>query len=201
MRIVAGRFGGRRLETPPGDRTRPTTDRVRESLFSMLEARYELAGVSVLDLFAGSGALGLEALSRGAEKVTFVERDRRACTCIRANISTLDVGPQCTLVCRGVEQYLRASRKAHIDTDRTSDRQPTLEARSGLPNAHPFRIVFADPPYADHTLDLVDSVRPLVEVAGVLVLEHEATYDASTSDYHQLTRRYGRTAISLFEFA
>ena len=71
-RVIAGRYGGRRLKAPPGDATRPTADRVREALFSILGAR--VPGALVLDLFAGSGALGLEALSRGAQAVTFVER-------------------------------------------------------------------------------------------------------------------------------
>ena len=83
MRVVAGRFGGRTLRAPPGRDTRPTSDRVREALFSMLGP---LDGARVLDLYAGSGALGIEALSRGAERVTFVERWRPAQAAIEANL-------------------------------------------------------------------------------------------------------------------
>lgn len=91
-RIIAGTHGGRTLRTPPGSGTRPTSDRVREALFSALDARDAVAGAHVLDLYAGSGALGLEALSRGAASVVLVESDRRAADTIRGNIRTLGVG-------------------------------------------------------------------------------------------------------------
>ena len=90
MRIIAGRWRGRPLLAPPGDSTRPTADRVREALFSMLASRLgSFEGLQVADLFAGSGALGLEALSRGAAHCVFVENDRRAADAIRANIASL----------------------------------------------------------------------------------------------------------------
>ena len=90
MRIIAGRWRGRPLLAPPGDSTRPTADRVREALFSMLASRLGgFEGLQVADLFAGSGALGLEALSRGAAHCVFVENDRRAVEAIRANIAAL----------------------------------------------------------------------------------------------------------------
>jgi len=88
MRVVAGRLRGRRLVAPPGADTRPTSDRVREALFSILGSMEHL---DVLDLFAGSGALGIEALSRGARHATFVERDRRAVATIRRNLEALDL--------------------------------------------------------------------------------------------------------------
>lgn len=87
-RIVAGAAGGRRLEVPPSG-TRPTSDRVREAMFSALQAAVDLDGAAVLDLYAGSGALGLEALSRGAAKATFVESDRRAADILRRNAQAL----------------------------------------------------------------------------------------------------------------
>jgi 16S rRNA (guanine966-N2)-methyltransferase len=86
VRVVAGEFGGRRLRMPKGAPTRPTADRVREALFSMLG---DLSGVRVLDLYAGSGALGIEALSRGAESALFVERDPRAVSVIERNLADL----------------------------------------------------------------------------------------------------------------
>ena len=122
MRIIAGAFRGRKLQAPEGMATRPTADRVRETLFSMLTSRLgSFEGLRVADLFAGSGALGLEALSRGAAFACFVEHDRRALDAIRGNIEAL-----------GVE-------------DRTQ-----LLARSALalPLAEPFDLLFADPPYA-----------------------------------------------------
>lgn len=90
MRIIAGEWRGRKLVAPKGDNTRPTADRTRETLFSMLASRLgSFEGLSVLDLFAGSGALGLEALSRGAAQCQFVEQDKAALDAIRANISAL----------------------------------------------------------------------------------------------------------------
>jgi 16S rRNA (guanine966-N2)-methyltransferase len=86
VRVVAGEFGGRRLAAPPGRGTRPTADRVREAMFSMLG---DVSGLRVLDLFAGSGALGIEALSRGAASATFVESDARAAATIRSNLDAL----------------------------------------------------------------------------------------------------------------
>jgi 16S rRNA (guanine966-N2)-methyltransferase len=94
-RIIGGVAGGRRIAVPPRG-TRPTTDRVRESLFNVVTARLDLTGLSVLDLYAGSGALGLEALSRGAASALFVESDRRAATVLERNIATLGL-PGATL--------------------------------------------------------------------------------------------------------
>ncbi len=123
MRVVAGRFGGRRLQAPPGSGTRPTSDRVREALFSMLGP---LDGERVLDLFAGSGALAIEALSRGAESAVLVERDARAADVVRANLAALDLlEPQVRVV--------RASAAAHLRTAREV--------------ADTYDLVFLDPPY------------------------------------------------------
>jgi 16S rRNA (guanine966-N2)-methyltransferase len=125
-RIVAGQAGGRRLAVPPGRGTRPTADRTREGLFAtVLALRGTLAGARVLDLYAGSGAIGLEALSRGAQDVLLVESDTRAARVIRGNIETLQL-PGARLL---------------------SDRVERVLARG--PGDHPPRdLVFADPPYA-----------------------------------------------------
>lgn len=122
MRIIAGEWRGRKLEAPAGVQTRPTADRTRETLFSMLASRLgSFDGLRVADLYAGSGALGLEALSRGAAHVTFVENDRSALKAIEANMKAL-----------GAQE--RASVRA---TSATS-----------LPGAPPFDLLFADPPYS-----------------------------------------------------
>ena len=126
MRIVAGRFGGRRIEAPPGAATRPTADRVREALFSILGP---LDGERVLDLYAGSGALGIEALSRGAAHVTFVESAPRALAAVKRNLAALAIGPQeAAVVRRDALRFLG-------------------EAPSAQPGAC-FHLVFADPPYS-----------------------------------------------------
>ncbi len=120
-RIIGGAAGGRRIAVPPRG-TRPTTDRVRESLFNILTARLELAGLRVLDLYAGSGALGLEALSRGAAAALFVESDARAGSVIARNIETLGL-PGATL------------------------RRGTVAAVLAAAAAAAFDLVLADPPY------------------------------------------------------
>lgn len=121
-RIISGQAGGRRLRTPGGDGTRPTSDRVREALFSALEARDAVEGAHVMDLYAGSGALGLEAASRGAASVLLVESDRGACGVIRANIA--DVGVAGARVQAG-----------------------TVEAALDRPAGLTYDLVLADPPY------------------------------------------------------
>jgi 16S rRNA (guanine966-N2)-methyltransferase len=120
MRIIAGKWRGRALEAPPGLATRPTSDRVREALFSMLASRLgSFEDLRVADLFAGSGALGLEALSRGAAHATFVESDARAAAALRRNGDKLGVNVE----------VLTGSALA-------------------LPKLQPFDLIFADPPYA-----------------------------------------------------
>src|SRR3954468_19260619 len=112
MRIVAGRWRGRRLVAPPGRTTRPTSDRVREALFSILGP---LDGERVLDLYAGSGAVGLEALSRGAAEATLVERDPAALRALRANVEAL--GADARVIAGDVAAFLRSAAQAdgHYD--------------------------------------------------------------------------------------
>jgi 16S rRNA (guanine966-N2)-methyltransferase len=124
MRITGGEFGGRHLRAPTGDRVRPTQGRVRGALFSMLAA--EVPGARVLDLFAGTGAVGLEALSRGAAAVVWVESDRRHCQALRANAAALGQGAAGRVVCADCVRWLRGAPEAGAAFD----------------------LVFADPPYA-----------------------------------------------------
>ena len=112
-RIIGGVAGGRRIAVPPRG-TRPTTDRVRESLFNIVGARRDLAGFAVLDLYAGSGALGLEALSRGAASALFVESDARAAAVIARNIAALDL-PGATLRRGAVATVLAAGASSPVD--------------------------------------------------------------------------------------
>jgi 16S rRNA (guanine966-N2)-methyltransferase len=123
VRVIAGRFGGRRLSAPRGARTRPTADRVRESLFSVLG---NLEGARVLDLFAGSGALGIEALSRGAAEATFVDSAPVALRALRENLAALEIGAEAA-------EVRRADARAFLRTARKSGRQ--------------YDLVFVDPPY------------------------------------------------------
>jgi 16S rRNA (guanine966-N2)-methyltransferase len=98
MRVVAGSARGRKIVAPPGLDVRPTLDRVRQAIFNALDARGAVEGARVIDLFAGSGALGIEAISRGAEHVTFVEHDRKSLTCIKENLESLGFMEQATIV-------------------------------------------------------------------------------------------------------
>ncbi|MEV7395962.1 16S rRNA (guanine(966)-N(2))-methyltransferase RsmD [Aeromicrobium sp. NPDC092404] len=153
-RIIAGAYGGRRIETPKGDSTRPTSDRVREAMFSSLES--ELGGfddeLRVLDLFAGSGALGLEALSRGAGSAVFVESDQRAATVIKANIRLLGAN--------GSVVRMKAG--------------PFVDQADGR-----FGLVFIDPPYAVATAVVAELVRRLKagRAADALFVVERATRD------------------------
>ena len=113
MRIIAGRWRGRPLKAPPGDVTRPTSDRTREALFSMLASRLgSFEGLDVADLFAGTGALGLEALSRGAAHATFVEQERAAVQALRANIAALAAAAE--VIASPVAALGKARRAHHI---------------------------------------------------------------------------------------
>ncbi|MEU4395846.1 16S rRNA (guanine(966)-N(2))-methyltransferase RsmD [Kribbella sp. NPDC023855] len=138
-RIVGGVAGGRRIAVPPGNGTRPTADRVREALFSSLEAEFGgFDGLRVLDLYAGSGAVGLEALSRGALQVVLVESDRVAAEVVAANIKAVGL-PGATLLTRPVEKVASG---------------PKLEG--------PVDLVFADPPYKLEAGELQDVLTALV---------------------------------------
>ena len=110
IRVVSGEFGGRKLAVPDGLATRPTTDKVRQAVFNSLDSAGLIDGAAVVDLFAGSGALGIEALSRGAATCVFVERDRAALHALRANISTLGLEQRTTVVTSDVPAWVPALR-------------------------------------------------------------------------------------------
>lgn len=177
VRIVAGVAGGRRLAVPPHG-TRPTSDRVREAVFSALQARRDLEGTRVLDLYAGSGALGFEALSRGAVHVRFVESDRRAAAVLHRNVETLGLpGAQVT----------------------TADVPAVLRGNPG----QAYDVVFADPPYAldEGALGAVLSALAgggWLAPAALVMVERpaKALAPAWPDGVSALTqRRYGDTAV------
>jgi 16S rRNA (guanine966-N2)-methyltransferase len=180
-RIVAGRYGGRRIATPAGADTRPTADRVREALFSTVETLVDLSEARFVDLYAGSGAVGLEAASRGAASVLLVESDRDAARAARANIATLDAAPIVTLSTSRVAQALSA----------------------GPPDGRPYDVVFADPPYAvpDGEIEAVQLAlvqRGWLTPGAVVVLER-ATRSPGPTWVPGITplrsRRYGETTL------
>lgn len=175
MRIVAGSRKGHGIEAPRGVVTRPTSDRVREAVFSLLGSVEE---TRVLDLFAGSGALGLEALSRGARSCLFVERDRRACHVIERNLERL--GLETGVVrCAGVERVLRE------------------EAASG----RTYDLILADPPYGEwerHERALADLLPRVLEPGGRAVVETAADVEPALPLDLVTTRRYGSARVTVY---
>jgi 16S rRNA (guanine966-N2)-methyltransferase len=168
VRIVAGRFGGRRLILPRDLRVRPTADRVREAWMSIVAP--ELPGARVADLFAGSGALGLEALSRGAASADFVELAPGSLEALRANVAALGLG--------GVASVHRG------DALRFAEQL--------APGA--YDLVFADPPYSTDAAERIAALFRRTPFARILSVEHRADLALPGDD----TRRYGDTALTFF---
>lgn len=180
MRIVAGTAKGRTISVPKGLEVRPTTDRVREALFSSITPR--VAGATVLDLFAGSGALGLEALSRGAASVVFVERSRRTASILRRNIAQCGFDPSAVVIERDALAALKQLQ------------------RSGAT----FDLIFLDPPYkgpllsrALRDIDQLALARP----AGLVVAEHlaDGPPDVPAGLVIASKKRYGKTILSFVQ--
>jgi len=182
MRIIGGRVGGRTLKPPRGVHTRPTSDKVREAIFNILGARGE-PPPRVLDLYAGSGALGLEALSRGAGEALFVDAEGDACDLVRANAAALGLQAGAQVRCTPVVRWLNK------------------EA------AGEFGWIFLDPPYGSHetgelgkALALV-AKKALLAADGLVVAEHDWR-NAPADRYGPLAlwerRRYGQTAVSFY---
>lgn len=156
-RIIAGQAGSLRLQVPRS-LTRPTSDRVREAMFSAIQARREVTGTAVLDLYAGSGALGLEAISRGASRLVAVESRRDACQVIRANAAA---------VCGGLD---------HSVDIRVACQLVTRAIESLSPGEH-FDLVFIDPPYADPgetVVSLLESLRDHIAPGGLVLVERSS---------------------------
>ncbi|WP_194814691.1 16S rRNA (guanine(966)-N(2))-methyltransferase RsmD [Nocardia sp. XZ_19_385] len=181
-RIVAGQAGGRRLRVPPAG-TRPTSDRVREALFSAIDARLDLDGVRVLDLYAGSGALGLEALSRGATHALLVESDRKAAAIVQGNITDLALP--------GAEL-----------------RQGTVASVLQRGGAGEYDLVFSDPPYDVDTETVIGDLLLLAEhkwlAADALIIVERSIRSPEivwpTGYTAAKPRKYGETRIELAEF-
>jgi len=180
MRVIGGSLGGRRLVAPSGHATRPTSDRVREALFNVLG---DVSGAAVLDLYAGTGALGIEALSRGAARVVFVENGRPALAALQKNLASLGI--------EGLGRVITS---------------PVLRALPTLPALGPFDLVLLDPPYAalaeaSRVLEaFAEETSRLVAPGARVVLEH-ASRDAPPEPaglVRDETRIYGDTAISLY---
>ena len=169
LRIIAGEFKGRRLKTPAGRTVRPTGDRVKEAWFSILQQ--SIPDARVLDLFAGSGALGFEALSRGAVSVDFVETSKASLAAIRDNATTLNVGDRVTIHRSDALRFAERLQPAQYD------------------------VAFADPPYASAAAAHLVELYGVIPFARVFSIEHSADLSIVAGD----TRRYGDTAITILQ--
>lgn len=179
MRVIAGKLGGRRFDAPPGRDTRPTSDRVREAIFSILAG---VGGAHVLDLYAGTGALGIEALSRGAERAVFVESGARALAVLKKNLAGLGLEAQSKVLA------VRAER-----------------AVATLVDGGPFDLVLIDPPYAD-VADAVKVAAALVAKGAIaagarIVLEHASGERGGEIACAEIVseKRYGDTGVTIYE--
>ncbi len=169
LRIIAGEFKGRRLKAPAGRTVRPTGDRVKEAWFSILQQ--SIPDARVLDLFAGSGALGFEALSRGAVSVDFVETGKASLAAIRDNATTLNVGDRVTIHRSDALRFAERLQPAQYD------------------------VAFADPPYASGAAAQLVELYGIIPFARVFSIEHSAGLSIVAGD----TRRYGDTAITILQ--
>jgi 16S rRNA (guanine966-N2)-methyltransferase len=169
MRVVAGSAGGRQLRAPAGGRARPTSERVREAVFAMLGSLGAVEGARVLDLFAGSGALGIEALSRGAAAATFVDDDPKAVAVVRANLAAL--GFEGAVVRSPVARFLEQAAASGAGWD----------------------VAFADPPYAFDGWPALLAALP----ARLAVLESDGPLDPGAGWEVVRSRRYGGTVVTL----
>jgi 16S rRNA (guanine966-N2)-methyltransferase len=177
MRVIAGRVKGHHLQAPKGSETRPTSDKVREAIFDILGG--EFIDLPVLDLFAGSGALGIEALSRGASSAVFVERRSPACQTIRSNLRHTRLETESRILCMPVERALRILYE-------------------------PFGLILLDPPYAYqglHDIMTMIGAARVIDDDSMVVFEHSPRFVAGER-YARLTlgrqRVYGDTAVSIF---
>ena len=174
MRVISGLAKGKQLETlPGGDTVRPTTDRVKEALFSAIH--FDLPNATVLDLFAGSGQLGIEALSRGAAFAHFVDLSKTAVAVINKNLSSCGFEDSATVKCADFSTYLKGCN-------------------------HTFDIAFIDPPYAANLFDAaILGVSPYMQPGGIIICEHPL--NVTITDIPQYTRRdykYGKIAVTVF---
>lgn len=178
MRVIAGRYGGRRLASARKVDVRPATDRVRETIFNILQNRLSLRGATVLDVFAGTGSLGIEAISRGATNAVFVDNSERALKLLRLNISQLGCDEACTVVKADALHFVERCQEQ-------------------------FDLIFVDPPYAyEATTQFPELIfsRHLLKKNGFLIIEHsrKTSFAESSLFRRVLSREFGQTVVSFF---
>lgn len=173
IRVIAGTYGGRTLVCPDNNRTHPMSERARNALFNSIS--HEIQDARVLDAFAGTGALGIEAISRGAQHATFVEKDRIAQKCIVENITSLSI-PNTKVIKTTVSNWITTSETQHFD------------------------IIFADPPYHDLQLSTVKRLQSLLKPDGLMVLSHTGSGEVpkETGIVVVDNRSYGNANLTYF---
>ena len=177
MRVIAGKAKGIQLKTPDGMKTRPTADRVKEALFSILN--FDLPGASVLDLFAGTGQLGIEALSRGASKAVFVDQWDAACRLVKENLAKAKLSDQARVVCADYQQYLLSCKEK-------------------------YDIILLDPPYSEVFLE--NSLKIITEIdilqsGGIIATEYpfgKTLPEEYCVNFRVKEYKYGKTVLSIF---
>jgi 16S rRNA (guanine966-N2)-methyltransferase len=179
MRIIAGKFRGRILESVSDRSVRPTTDRAKQTIFDILTNRIDFDGLEVLDLFAGSGSLGLEAISRGVKSVTFIDKSRKSLDVIEKNIAALKCESQCSVYQADVFWYLRNMKRM-------------------------YDLVFTDPPYK---LEDIGTLPNAIYNSGILrngsfvVMEYsrESVIDINEQKYEVLKKPFGQTVVLILK--
>ncbi|MEO7904717.1 MAG: 16S rRNA (guanine(966)-N(2))-methyltransferase RsmD [Candidatus Saccharimonadales bacterium] len=174
IRIIGGRYGGQKIAAPANRRTHPMSERIRNAMFNSLAG--EMADAEVLDVYAGTGAIGLEALSRGAKSVTLVDKDRTAQRYLARNVATLGVEEQATIIRTTVSSWL------------------------GTKNPKLFDIIFADPPYWDTQFSTVERVFDLLKPGGLMVLSHPGRGEVPTKTGVVVVdnRSYGNAYLTFY---
>lgn len=176
MRIITGKLKGRKIPTPKTDKLRPTSDRTKEGLFSVIQARTWLENTRTLDLFAGSGNLGFEAISRGAATCLFVDQEKEHLNYIDKLAGTFGISSQV--------QTIRASVEKHLEK-----------------NGGAYDFIFADPPYDYHLMEeMIEIVleNSWLSSNGWFILEHDKRHDFSSHQNCVFSKAYGRTIVSIF---
>ena len=178
MRIITGTLKGRQIPIPDSGLVRPTADRTKEGIFSVISARRYFDRLHVLDLFAGSGNLGFEAISRGVAHVTFVDREPDHTAHLRKLAEDFKVTPQTDIITRDVHEYLHDH-----------------------PSPVPFDLIFADPPYDLSWMTEMTEIileKNWLHSSGWLILEHDRRFDFEDHPLCKFSKAYGRTVVSIF---
>jgi 16S rRNA (guanine966-N2)-methyltransferase len=205
MRIIAGKYRGRNLKSPPSPQVRPTSDRLRETLFNVIAPRIEDA--RFLDLCAGSGAVGIEALSRGARHVTFVDRSRKMCGLVEANLDLCKISEDETRVVQAeAAEFLRHARRWSYTGSRQVSSQPEKRLIDSGSGSDQWDIVFFDPPYDTDYLQVLDifgkQAPGLLSENGLLIVEHHhknELKDVVGSIIRSRLLKQGDSALSFYE--